>query len=67
MDVVDNLDGKGFESVGEMAGYGLLAPQAGVEKINVKQSTASRTEQLNLSEKAGRRRTTGDCTGGLRP
>lgn len=45
MDVVTTLMGKGFELVGEMPDMS-SAPQTGVEKINVKNPTASRTEQL---------------------
>ena len=45
MDVVTTLMGKGFELVGEMPDMS-SAPQAGVEKINVNNPTASRTEQL---------------------
>lgn len=45
MDVVTTLMGKGFELVGEMPDMS-SAPQAGVEKINVNNPTANRTEQL---------------------
>ena len=45
MDVVTTLMGKGFELVGEMPDM-TSAPQAGVEKINVNNPTASSTEQL---------------------
>ena len=45
MDVVTTLMGKGFELVGEMPDMS-SAPQAGVEKINVNNPTARRTEQL---------------------
>ena len=45
MDVVTTLMGKGFELVGEMPDIS-SAPQAGVEKTNVNNPTASRTEQL---------------------
>ena len=45
MDVVTTLMGKGFEPVGEMPDMS-SAPQAGVEKINVNNPTASRTKQL---------------------
>lgn len=45
MDVVTTMMGKGFELVGEMPDMS-SAPQAGVEKTNVNNPTASRTEQL---------------------
>ena len=49
MDVVTTLMGKGFELVGEMPDMS-SAPQAGVEKINVNNPTASRTEQLKAQD-----------------
>lgn len=66
MDVVTTLMGKGFELVGEMPDMS-SAPQAGAENKCEQSSRKPHRTAQDLSEKAGRRRKTGDCTGGLRP